>query len=55
MERFAAEFKEFKDHVLTDLKEIKSDLRNLNAWKMKVMGASALFAFLATLAVELFR
>lgn len=46
-------------HILSEIKDLRKDVRGLLIWRWKIMGASALtsgvFAFVATIVVELMR
>lgn len=51
-EEFVGEIREFKRATLTELGEIKKDVKALNNFKWRVAGGSALLVLILTIAVQ---
>lgn len=49
------ELKQFKRQTISELKEIKRDVQSLMTFRWKLIGASAVASFLATLVIEFLR
>lgn len=53
-ERVIGKLEEFKEWVMRDLHEIKSDVKALNQFKWRVAGGAAVLSVLLTVVIEVF-
>lgn len=49
------ELKQFRSQTVTELKELKRDVKSLMAFRWRLVGAAGAASFLATLVVEFLR
>lgn len=54
VERILGRLEEFKLQTQRDLSEIKKDLKSINQFRWKVVGAASAISFLTTIAIQLF-